>query len=83
MRESKRSWCEVLLSLKQRGMTKPSKLAIGDGALGFWAAIDEVHPETATQRCWMHKSQNVLNHLPKGVQEKAKEGLKDTWMAGR
>ena len=83
VRESKRSWCEVLLSLKQRGVTKPPKLAIGDGALGFWAAIDEVHPETATQRCWMHKSQNVLNHLPKGVQEKAKEGLKDIWMAAR
>ena len=81
VRESKQSWCEVLLSLKQRGMTKPPKLAIGDGALGFWAAIGEVYPATATQRCWLHKSQNVLNYLPKGVQEKAKEGLHDIWMA--
>jgi putative transposase len=80
VRESKQSWREVLLSLQQRGMKSP-KLAIGDGALGFWAAIEEVYPETRTQRCWMHKTQNVLNYLPKGTQEKAKEALKDIWMA--
>ncbi len=81
VRESKQSWREVLLSLKQRGLRQPPKLAIGDGALGFWAALEEVYPETAVQRCWMHKTGNVLNYLPKSVQEKAKQGLHDIWMA--
>ena len=80
VRESKQSWREVLLSLRQRGMRSP-KLAIGDGALGFWAALEEVYPETTVQRCWMHKSQNVLNYLSKGTQDKAREALKDIWMA--
>lgn len=81
VRESKQSWREVLLSLKQRGLRQPPKLAIGDGALGFWAALEEVYPETRVQRCWMHKTGNVLNYLPKSVQEKAKQGLHDIWMA--
>jgi len=81
VRESKQSWREVLLALKQRGLTKPPKLAVGDGALGFWAALEEVYPETRAQRCWMHKTGNVLNYLPKSVQEKAKQGLHDIWMA--
>ncbi len=81
VRESKQSWREVLLSLKQRGMTQSPKLAIGDGALGFWAALEEVYPETRTQRCWMHKTGNVLNYLPKSVQDKAKQALHDIWMA--
>ncbi len=81
VRESKQSWREVLLSLKQRGLDQPPKLAIGDGALGFWAAVEEVYPETDVQRCWMHKTGNVLNYLPKSVQEKAKQGLHDIWMA--
>ena len=81
VRESKQSWREVLLSLKQRGLKQPPKLAIGDGALGFWAALEEVYPETRVQRCWMHKTGNVLNYLPKSVQEKAKQGLHDIWMA--
>lgn len=71
----------MLLSLKQRGLKQPAKLAIGDGAMGFWAALSEVYPTTRGQRCWMHKTGNVLNYLPKSVQEKAKQGLHDIWMA--
>ena len=79
-RESTQSWREVLLKLKDRGMTAP-KLAIGDGALGFWAAIDEIYPGTRQQRCWVHKTANVLNKLPKSSQPKAKQRLHDIWMA--
>jgi putative transposase len=67
MRESTQSWREVLLHLKARGLTAPA-LAIGDGALGFWAALEEIFPGTRHQRCWCHKTQNVLNVLPKSVQ---------------
>jgi len=81
VRESTQSWREVLLSLKQRGLTQAPKLAIGDGALGFWEAISEIYPETTHQRCWMHKTGNVLNYLPKSVQSKAKQDLHDIWMA--
>lgn len=81
VRESKQSWREVLLSLKQRGLRQAPKLAIGDGALGFWAALEEVYPTARVQRCWMHKTGNVLNYLPKTVQEKAKQALHDIWMA--
>jgi transposase-like protein len=80
MRESKQSWREVLLGLKARGMVAP-KAAVGDGALGFWAAIDEVFPQTCHQRCWVHKMANVLNYLPRSVQGKAKGGLQAIWMA--
>ena len=66
IRESTQSWREVLLGLKARGMNAP-KLAVGDGAMGFWAAAEELFPETAHQRCWMHKTGNVLNALPKVV----------------
>jgi putative transposase len=79
-RESTQSWREVLLKLKERGMNAP-KLAIGDGAMGFWAALDEVCPETRQQRCWMHKTMNVLNCLPKLSQPKAKAALHDIWQA--
>ena len=79
-RESKQSWREVLLDLKARGFTPPS-LATGDGALGFWAALAELSPTTRTQRCWVHKTANVLNKLPKGLQAKAKQGLQAIWMA--
>jgi putative transposase len=71
VRESTQSWREVLLRLKDRGMNVP-KLAIGDGAMGFWAALDEVYPSTRHQRCWQHKTMNVLNCLPKLSQPKAK-----------
>ena len=80
MRESTQSWREVLLKLKSRGMNGPA-LAIGDGAMGFWAALEEVYPETRQQRCWMHKTMNVLNCLPKSAQAKAKDSLHDIWQA--
>ena len=80
VRESTQSWREVLLKLKARGMNVP-ELAIGDGAMGFWAALEEVYPETGQQRCWMHKTMNVLNGLPKSVQPKAKQALHGIWQA--
>jgi transposase-like protein len=80
VRESTQSWREVLLKLKSRGMNVP-ELAIGDGAMGFWAALEEVYPETRQQRCWMHKTMNVLNGLPKSVQPKAKQALHAIWQA--
>jgi len=80
VRESTQSWREVLLSLKNRGMNAP-KLAIGDGAMGFWAALEEVYPLTHQQRCWQHKTMNVLNCLPKLSQPKAKKALHDIWQA--
>lgn len=80
-RESTQSWREVLLDLKRRGLKQDPKLAIGDGALGFWAALREVFPTTREQRCWVHKTVNVLNALPKSVQSKAKAHLHDIWQA--
>ena len=80
-RESKQSWLELLLSLKQRGLAIPPKLAIGDGALGFWAALREVFPTTREQRCWVHKTANVLNNMPRSVQSKAKADLHEIWQA--
>lgn len=80
VRESTQSWREVLLSLKSRGMNAP-KLAIGDGAMGFWAALDEVYPEARQQRCWQHKTMNVLNCLPKLSQPKAKAAIHNIWQA--
>jgi len=81
VRESTQSWREVLLDLKGRGLVVPPKLAVGDGALGFWGALEEVFPETRHQRCWMHKTGNILNYLPKSVQPKAKAALHEIWMA--
>ena len=81
VRESTQSWREVLVGMKQRGFTRPAKLAVGDGALGFWSALSEVCPETRSQRCWLHKTGNVLNYLPKSGQPKAKQGLQEIWMA--
>jgi len=80
VRESTQSWREVLLGLKVRGMSAP-RLAVGDGAMGFWAALDEVYSETRQQRCWMHKTGNVLNCAPKSVQPKMKAALHDIWQA--
>jgi transposase-like protein len=80
-RESEQSWREVLLDLKARGLTRPPKLAVGDGALGFWSALRKVFGQTREQRCWVHKTANVLNALPKGKQPKAKQMLHDIWMA--
>jgi transposase-like protein len=73
-RESAESWRTVLRDLKRRGMRAPA-LAIGDGALGFWAAVREVWPETAEQRCWVHRIANVLDKLPKALQPRAKQAL--------
>ena len=81
LRESEQSWRELLLNLKARGLTETPKLAIGDGALGFWAALRKVFSDTREQRCWVHKTANVLNNLPKGKQGKAKSMLHDIWMA--
>ena len=80
-RESEQSWLEVLNSIKQRGLQVGPKLAIGDGALGFWKALSKAYGETRHQRCWVHKTANVLNKLPKGAQEKAKSALHQIWMA--
>lgn len=80
-RESKASWLAVLQDLQARGLARPPALAIGDGALGFWAAQDEAWPETRGQRCWVHKTANVLNDLPKSIQGKAKAGLQEIWKA--
>ncbi len=81
VRESTQSWREVLLKLKARGLTQAPTLAVGDGALGFWGALEEVYPTTRAQRCWVHKMANVLNYLPKSVQPKAKQALQEIWMA--
>jgi transposase-like protein len=80
-RESKASWLSVLQDLQARGLTTAPVLAIGDGALGFWAACEEAWPETRGQRCWVHKTANVLNELPKSIQGKATAGLHEIWMA--
>jgi putative transposase len=80
-RESTQSWGELLVDLKARGLTHPPLLAIGDGALGFWSALDKVFPTTRQQRCWVHKAANILNDMPKAMQAKVKAGLHDIWMA--
>jgi putative transposase len=80
-RESAESWKELLLDLKQRGLTIDPKAAVGDGALGFWKALPQVFGSTREQRCWVHKTANVLNKLPKGQQAKAKAALHEIWMA--
>jgi putative transposase len=79
-RESAESWADLLRGCKRRGMRAPV-LAVGDGALGFWAAVREVFPETAEQRCWFHKIANVLNCLPKSAQPGAKAALTEIWNA--
>ena len=80
-RESEQSWNELLLEAKARGLTTDPKCATGDGALGFWAALAKVYPTTRWQRCWVHKTANVLNKMPKALQPKAKAMLHDIWMA--
>ena len=80
-RESEQSWKELLLDLKGRGLEIDPQLAIGDGALGFWKALPQVFGATREQRCWVHKTANVLNKLPKHLQAKAKSGLHQIWMA--
>jgi transposase-like protein len=80
-RESELSWKQLLLDLKSRGLTTAPQLAIGDGALGFWKALSKVYNDTRWQRCWVHKTANVLNNLPKSLQSKAKSQLHQLWQA--
>ena len=80
-RESEQSWKALLLDCQARGLTQAPTLAVGDGALGFWKALRQVFPTTREQRCWVHKTANVLDKLPKGQQPKAKAMLHDIWQA--
>lgn len=80
-RESKASWQEVLRDLKRRGLNRAPLLATGDGALGFWSAMEEEWPTTRAQRCWVHKTANILDKMPKGVQGRAKSAIHDMYMA--
>lgn len=79
--ESEQSWSSMMLDLKARGLTIDPKLAIADGALGFWAACRKVWPNTREQRCWVHKTANVLNKMHKSAHPEAKDKLHDIWMA--
>ncbi len=81
-RESKLSWKELLLDLKRRGLQKAPEVAVADGALGFWPALAEVFPGTREQRCWVHKTANVLDKLPKRVQSSAKQKLHQMYQSG-
>lgn len=80
-RESEQSWLEILLDIKSRGLTEAPMLATGDGALGFWKALAQVFPSTRQQRCWVHKTANVLNKLPKSQQSDAKDRLHEIWLS--
>jgi putative transposase len=80
-RESEQSWSELMLDVKQRGLEKAPELAIGDGALGFWAALRKVFPSTREQRCWVHKTANILNDIPKATQPRVKQALHEIWEA--
>jgi len=80
-RESAESWKEVLLDLKGRGLAQGPKLAVGDGALGFWKALRQVYGEAREQRCWVHKTANVLDKMPERMQGQAKARLQEIWMA--
>jgi len=81
VRESEQSWTEVLMDLKRRGLKNGPELATGDGALGFWAALPKVFFKCRMQRCWVHKTVNVLNYLPRKLQVSAKKMLHEIWMA--
>ena len=81
VRESAQNWRELLVDIKARGLAVPPELAVGDGALGFWKAMDEVFPGTRHQRCWVHKIANVLNKVPKSMQPTVKADLREIWQA--
>jgi putative transposase len=81
VRESAQSWRELLVGLKARGLAVAPELATGDGALGFWTALEDVFPATRHQRCWVHKTANVLDKLPRSVQPAAKADLREIWQA--
>ncbi len=80
-RESEQSWLELLRDLQSRGLAEDPMLAIADGALGFWAAMRKVWPTTREQRCWVHKTGNVLNNMPKSIHPKSKAMLHEIWQA--
>lgn len=80
-RESTQSWRELLLDLKKRGLAHAPQLATGDGAMGFWGALREIFPETKEQRCWVHKTANLLNHFPKNMHPQVKKNIHEVWMA--
>ncbi|MCG9479926.1 MAG: IS256 family transposase [Actinomycetia bacterium] len=80
-RESKIAWTEILADLKRRGLKMGPKLSIGDGGLGFWAALSEIYPQSRRQRCWVHKTANILDKMPKSIQSKAKAMIHDMYMA--
>ena len=81
VRESAQSWRELLVDIKKRGLKVPPEIAVGDGAMGFWKALDEVFPGTRHQRCWVHKTSNVLNKFPKSMHPAVKADLRDIWQA--
>ncbi|MCA1775617.1 MAG: IS256 family transposase [Loktanella sp.] len=81
VRESAQSWRELLIDIKARGLAVPPEVAVGDGAMGFWKALDEVFPGTRHQRCWVHKIANVLNKFPKSMQPTVKGDLREIWQA--
>ena len=80
-RESEQSWRELLLSVRARGLELAPRLAVGDGGLGFWAALRQVYSSAREQRCWVHKTANVLNKMTRSIQPKAKSMLHEIWMA--
>ena len=80
-RESKESWREILIDLKQRGLKTEPKVAVGDGALGFWAALEEEFPSTHEQRCWVHKTANILDKMPKSIQGSAKDKIREIYLS--
>src|SRR2546428_3168450 len=81
VRESAQSWRELLIEVKSRGLTTAPEIAVGDGALGFWRALDEVFPGTRHQRCWVHKTANVLNKVALSVQTNMKKDLREVYLA--
>ncbi len=81
VRQSARSWREFLVDIKARGLSVPPESVEGDGAMGFWRALDEVLPGTRHQGCWVHKAANVLNKLPKSMHPAVKGGLREIWQA--
>ena len=81
VRESTQSWRELLVDIKARGLGVPPEIAVGDGAMGFWKALDEVFPGTRHQRCWVHKTANVLDKFPKSMQPAVKADLREIWQA--
>ena len=81
VRESAQSWRELLVDIKARGLSVQPEVAVGDGAMGFWRALDEVFPGTRHQRCWVHKTANVLNTFPNSMQPTVKADLREIWQA--